>query len=184
MVKIHTKKWLKIIFCFLLHFSLLALYIKVYLVNEISDFIKGRTTISHRFEKSDQVELPTLTICMDPPLKPSLASKFGLISQYDIHFKDLPNMTTMEKWNHVSYVMNRDFVVYIYHTLMHEGVNELFVVERIITSREGTCWAFKPKSNISSIPLITPFKIMYVDMLKDDSPHGVSLYILPQKNLL
>ena len=171
------KYWVKVLFGLLVHLSLLTLFIKVYLIHEMSGFIKRRTTISHRFETSEQFEFPTLTLCMDPPLKPSLALKFGLKDQQDIHWTDVPSKTVFEKWNEISYVVNRDFMVYMNHTLIKEGVNDQFLLERMITWREGTCWTLQPRFNFSTLPLNIPFKFTYVNSLKGDAPLGVWLYL-------
>ena len=179
----HKKYWFKILFGLLVHLSLLVLFIKVYMVQELGDFVKGRTTVSHRFETSDQFEFPTLSVCMDPPLKPSVASKFGLKDQQNIHWKDISNLTASDKWNEISYVLNRDFTIYMNHTKMKEGINDQFIVERLITWRFGACWTIKPRFNVKIVPLMLPFKFGYADGLKEDTPMGVKLFLTSEKSL-
>ena len=83
----------------------------------MGDFITDRTTTTSRFEEVNQLEFPTVTFCINPPQKPSVAKKFGLQSAMAIHhsfdygINDIPNTTLPERIDDISYILNRDFEI-------------------------------------------------------------------------
>ena len=59
------------------HLLLFIFFVQFYLIEQMGDYMKDRATTSSRLEQASVSEFPTITICMDPPLKPSVMSKYG-----------------------------------------------------------------------------------------------------------
>ena len=84
------------------------------MIDQMSDFIKGRTTVTSRIEKVESLEPPTVTICLNPPYKPSKLISFGLdeinILLLDVYGKELfRNQTAEEILDLFGYKLGRDF---------------------------------------------------------------------------
>ena len=82
---------IKLLLTVVLYLLLLFLFCYFYFISQLTDFFKGRATITSRIEKPNTLEPPTLTICFDPPFKTSIARQFGLVDHFDYREKDLPN---------------------------------------------------------------------------------------------
>ena len=50
---------------------LFILFVQFYMLEQMGDYIAGRTTTTSRLVQVTETEFPTVTICMDPSLKPS-----------------------------------------------------------------------------------------------------------------
>ena len=59
---------------------LLTVFVMVYLKDEVRDFLEKRTTITTKFQEGEVVEFPTLTFCIHPGLKTSVARELKLKS--------------------------------------------------------------------------------------------------------
>ena len=57
-------------------------------MDEILNYTKGSTTLSSRTEKVEFLEAPYITLCFQPPFKPSMLQKHGLPERTE-HFEDL-----------------------------------------------------------------------------------------------
>ena len=96
------------------HLSLFIFFVKFYLIEEMGDYIADRVTTTSRFAEVLESEFPTITICMDPPQKESVAKMYGLKSVIDINLKDVPNTpntTFLERFEAISYILNKDFSI-------------------------------------------------------------------------
>ena len=71
--------------------------------------MKDRATTTSRLEQVSVLDFPTLTICMDPPFKPAVVSKYGFKSLGEAALIDVPNITLLEKLETLSYMLNSDF---------------------------------------------------------------------------
>ena len=56
----------------------MIVFVSFYLQDQMSDFLLRRTTVTSRIEQVNELDPPTLTICIDPPFKISLAKKYNL----------------------------------------------------------------------------------------------------------
>ena len=72
---------------------LFILFVQFYMLEQMGDYIAGRTTTTSRLEQVEESEFPTITICMDPPLKQSVVSKYGFKSAGEVVVEDVPNTT-------------------------------------------------------------------------------------------
>ena len=121
----------------------------------MEDYIAGRTTTTSRLKQVTESEFPTITICMDPPLKPSVASKYGFTWVGDFYLKDLPNTTLLEKYEAMSYMLNKDYSIEIRSkdeslVNLKVGNNKEFIIEPIITVMQGICYTMKPKFKVKT----------------------------------
>ena len=163
----------------------------------MGDYIAGRTTTTSRLEQVKESEFPTITICMDPPLKPSVASKYGFKWAWDVFKKDVlytpksPNTTWLKKLETMSYMMDKDFSIKILtkeESLINlkVGKNKRFVVEPVVTIIKGICYKMEPKFKVTNqyIPDLT-FQIQF-KMTDEDSnrpSHFVMYFTSPDATL-
>ena len=161
----------------------------------MGDYIAGRTTTTSRLEQVKESEFPTITICMDPPLKPSVSSKYGLKWVWDVFKKkgvpNNPNTTWLEKLETMSYMMDKDFSIKILtkeESLINlkVGKNKRFVVEPVVTIIKGICYKMEPKFKVTNqyIPDLT-FQIQF-KMTDEDSnrpSHFVMYFTSPDATL-
>ena len=93
---------------------LFALFSYFYLVEQMSDFFKGRTTLTSRTEEVEALEAPTAIICMSAPsIKRSVAIQLKLNSTTQMFFKDIPNATFPEVIEKTSFHLNQDYEIYV-----------------------------------------------------------------------
>ena len=151
-------QYIKLLVSVLLYVSLLVLFCVFYLVGQLQDFFKGRTTITSRLEKAEYLEPPTLTVCFDPPFKTSVARRFGLAHHFDYQTKALPSGTDYgQRFHQLSYILNEDYNVSMSvfdfnresKTEINEGFNDVdglpFEVMSIQSSTSGTCLNIQPR---------------------------------------
>ena len=119
----------------------------------MSDFFKKRTTVTSRLEKVKALEPPTMTFCLEPPLKPSAFSPYKLKTAKEILNYDSPNETLGQRFDKVSYKMGTDFTIVYNLTALNgrsdEGLlletNGSFDVLPIQTNYLGTCYKVQPQ---------------------------------------
>ena len=92
-IKMLAIKWIKILTRLILYILLFAFFCYFYMIEQMSDYIKGRTTVTSRFEEVEYLEPPTITLCMHPLFKPTKMAASGLTDQYDVLFTDFTNDT-------------------------------------------------------------------------------------------
>ena len=174
---------LSIVLRIVFHLILFVLFVHFYLIEQMGDYIAGRATTTSRLEQVTQSEFPTITICMDPPLKPSVVSKYGFKSAGEVSMKDIPNTTLLEKLKVLSYILNQDFSIKIIdedwkETNLIDGENEKFFIEPVITYLQGICFKMEPKFIVKNkwidIWLQIEFKNIEIDL---DQPSHFVLYL-------
>ena len=123
----------------------------------MGDYIAGRTTTTSRLVQVSETEFPTITICMDPPLKPSVMSKYGFKSLEEVVINDVPNATLLETLEVLSYRLNLDFSMKITRYNQDNkdidlklGENEFFFIEPVITFLQGICYKLAPKFQVNN----------------------------------
>ena len=153
----------------------------------MEDFIAGRTTTTSELKQVEESDFPTITICMDPPLKPSVTPKFGLNWAWDVYEKGIPdtampNTTLVEKLETLSYVMDKDFSIKIRSkneslVNLKVGNNIRFAIEPVFTFMKGICYKMEPKFKVTSqyIPDFT-FQIEF-KVTDEDVPSHFMLYL-------
>ena len=132
---------------------LLACYLIFYLKGQLSNYIKGRTTISSRFEEATEFEWPTVTLCMSSPQKASIANANGFTCSCNAFSKEPNNQTLLERFEELSYMLDKDFTIQItkregkewYSQWKNVEETSDFEVKVIRTTLHGTCYKFEPK---------------------------------------
>ena len=133
-------------------------FIYFYMNDQMSDYMAGRTTITSRFAEADALEFPTITLCMRPGTKPSVAQEFGFVKLNDVFKKQVENTTLIERFENLSYKLNQDFEMYVnWHPKKLElGINkrnydQVFDVEPIRTQHHGTCYKIQPRFQVIKV---------------------------------
>ena len=161
---------------------LLALFSYFYMVEQMSDFFKGRTTLTSRTEEVDKLEPPTTTICMSPTMKKSVAEQLKFYG-----WSGLPNDTTYpEAISETNFILNRDyelFLSFLNHdekTKLHIGDMKVdgrkFLVDSIITGGHGTCTKIQPLFSHSQQYVFTIWAKFNSSLTKEDRPKRVIFY--------
>ena len=182
-----------ILFKILLFVLLLVCFIWFYMYDQFTDFIKGRTSIATRFVQVETIEPPTMTFCMSPAHKTSVAISFGFKTVGDWQLVEVEGTTLEQRINNLSYILNRDFKlklhVYDYYSdhsdvLLKEGINLVsenkYEVKPIWTWGEGTCYKIQPLFELTKekIPWIANFEIILNDSLKEiDKPREATIFL-------
>ena len=174
---------LSLILRLITHLCLFIFFVKFYLIEEMGDYIADRVTTTSRFEEVVESEFPTITICMDPPQKQSVAKMYGFQSVIGINMIDVPNTTLSERFEATSYILKKDFSikVYIVHSTFYKkfdlkiGVNGPFLIEPIVTWYHGICYKMEPKFKITNVAYVS-FRF-YLNKNNTDQPNDLLMYL-------
>mgnify|MGYP002042044173 FL=1 len=146
------------------------------MLDQMEAFTKHRTTMSTRYEIPEQIEFPTMTLCLHPGMKNSVKEKYGLVENHFVFGKLFrvtdnpnyigpPNQTLIETLEELSFILNRDFKLWISHknswtlnrgTYLKPGLNLIPVkghrynVTPMTTIHFGTCYRIQPSDSGSS----------------------------------
>ena len=202
--KMQPTKLIEIVVGIFLYLVLLFLFAYFYMIDQLNDFFKGRTTVTFRLEEAKTIEPPTITICVDPPLKKSVAAQFDFKDSYDLFFKDVPKVSFKEKFQNLSYILNQDYTIQMVlvendiqgKIEVLEGQIKIdsrdFEVVAIQTYHHGTCYKIQPKFELTKVPfsLRLIFKPIELDeanrfviyLTSNDSWQGIVTSSWPQYN--
>ena len=144
------------------HLILFIVFVQFYLIEQMGDYIADRITTTSRFQEVKTSDFPTITMCMNPPQKSSVAKKFGFKSMQDIHFQEVENLTLLERFEAISYKLNQDF--YINDFII--GNNKEFVIEPIVTYFQGICYKLEPTFKINSQFESKTFRVQFSKEIK------------------
>ena len=197
-------KLIEIVVGTFLYLVLLFLFSYFYMIDQLNDFFKGRSTVTFRFEEAKTIEPPTITICVDPPIKKSVAVQFDFKDSSDLFFKDVPNVSFKEKFQNLSYILNQDYTIQM--VLVENGIKGIidvlegqikidtrnFEVVAIQTYHHGTCYKIQPNFVLSKVPfgLRLIFKAITIDennnfviyLTSNDTWQGIVTSSWPQYN--
>ena len=189
----------------LIYFVLFYVFYYFYMVDQRKNLIRVRRTGSSRFEEAEVLEPPTITICMDIPLKPSVSNQYGFANQYSLIFGNKPNLSNPEKFDLMGYVLNRDYEIQVTtktwnRVLLREGFNDFegdkYDVMKLKTFFHGICYKIQPLTQLIRVPFKFYFalklneslgerdqpKAMLIYLTSNDSWHGISTTFWPQYN--
>ena len=144
--KLRLLRIIKLTFLLVLTF----LYVNYYMYDQMRDFIKGRTTITTRLKEVDQLQPPTISVCMNPGQKTSKAKAYGFKKFYDWIFEDVEGVTQNEVIGHLSYTLNQDFSLRFgsKESKLEFGTNivdgQKYELEPIVTWSYGICYKIQP----------------------------------------
>ena len=177
---------LSIVLQLVFHLILFILFVRFYLIEQMGDYFEDRATTTSRLIKVTKSEFPTITICMDPALKPSVVAKYGFQALGEIVTIDVPNTTLSEKLESLSYILNQDFSIKIirYEQKFQEfalkiGQNKLFIIEPVVTFLQGICYKMEPKFTVTSEWVDIWFSIQFKQFDEDDldQPSNLVMYL-------
>ena len=127
----------------------------------MKDFVSGRTTVTSRYENVSSLEPPTITVCVNPRFKRSVALEYGMDYSWSSSIpasNESKDTTYGERFAKLSYILNQDYRITI--ALIEDvidlelGKNVLddnyeFEVKEIQTALHGTCIVIIPKFMIT-----------------------------------
>ena len=189
---------LKISLVSLVYFGLFGVYIYFFLMDQVTAYLIGRSTVASHIEFAEKLEFPTLTLCMNPATKLSVSQKYGFTNMYDKFKKEASNGTNVfERYDQLSYILNQDFeILDSSGTKMVVGINEVirhkarfgklkFHVESIRTYHYGTCWKLQPMFDMTKAPVRFRITISLTESLNAiDRPKAVVLHVTSNKTWL
>ena len=130
----------------------------------MSDYIKKRTTMTTRFEMLDELEFPTMTICVEGGMKPSVKDKYGLSENDEFwgnNYGSL-NSTLSETFEDLSFILNRDFTLEISHFWPWKEVNLTLGINHVHSSKNGTFYSYLVES-LRTYSMGTCYKIQPIN---------------------
>ena len=98
-----NKKLLKISINILFYSTLLFFFVYFFMKDQMSAYIKKRTTVTKHGEEAKELEYPTVTICLNPYTKLSVNKKFAYKSTNDKLSMNFPNLTLHERYDELTY---------------------------------------------------------------------------------
>ena len=177
---------LSIVLRLISHIILFIFFVQFYLIEQMGDYMSDRITTTSRFKQVSESEFPTITICMDPPQKPSVALMYGYNRFTDIHTKDVPNTTLPQRLEASSYILNRDFHIKDLNdyegyrgNYLKVGENDNFWIQPIVTYFRGICYKIQPKFKVRTNDFIWKiFQIHLNESMDDgDKPYQFMVYL-------
>ena len=136
-------------------------FVYFFMKDQMETFMEGRTTITRRVETVKSLEFPTITICLDPSTKLSVAKKYGFKNYFQKFFNDVPNKTLPEVVDEMTYGFDQDYSIWNHDgKKIHLGLNNIdaalssvkmqFQVDAIKTWDFGTCIKMEPRFEMVS----------------------------------
>ena len=175
-------------------------FVLFYMLDQLNDFIEGRTTITSKIQKVAHLEFPTLVLCMNPGRKRSVGQKYGIINSDDIFFNYFPNITMDKVQEEFGYALNKDFTIKINGqgplemgqnnvksfgdgNPLFQSTMETFTILSINTHFNGLCHKIEPHFQIERIPYSLNLSISMMDnsLLPMDQPINYDLYLISNK---
>ena len=158
------------------------------MIDQMTDFFKGRTTVTSRLQKASELEPPTITICLDPPFKTSVAKIYDFASKYDIFAKDVPNTTYEERFENLSYNLIESLQIKLSccvfdgkQVVLNLGTNGIkdqwFDVKPLQTVRHGTCYTILPRDQVRQLPWYAELYLSTFNVSKIDQPKQFIIYL-------
>ena len=201
-----SKKGIKYFFMLAFYTCSMILFVLFYMQDQMNDYIKRRTTLSTRFDMPDEMEFPTMTICIQEGMKESFKDKYGLSENVDFWLNNYgplgpPNNTLSETFEDLSFILNRDFTIGIsqFLTLKEEnltlGINfvhspfsngsfDSYSVESLKTVYYGTCYKIQPIDSgtwFNSHRVKIRVSLLIDNLRKKDRPKAFDIYFTSNK---
>ena len=159
------KVCLNVLIKVLIFVILFTCFVYFFLKDQMATFMKGRTTITKRVEMANSIEFPTITICLDPPTKLSVAKKFGFTNRNDKVNIAHPTLNLPEVFDEMAYQLDSDYSIMNYNgQKIKLGLNDIeglyipnktfqFEAAFIRTYHYGTCIKLEPRFNMTFAPI-------------------------------
>ena len=177
----------------LIFIFLFVCFIYFFMKDQMETFMKGRTTITRRVEEVNSMEFPTITICLDPATKLSVAKKYGFKNINDKFNIDVPNSNLSKVFDEITYGLDQDFFIRNYNgKQIHLGLNNIdaylraikmpFFVEAIKTYNSGTCIKLDPRFQMVSTFYRLRLSIELSSNIKSEDKIDSVLFIFTSNN--
>ena len=185
-LKKHGKTFIKVTF----YLILLSFYIRYYFVEQVIELVRGSTQFNGKIELVKVMPAPTITICMKPYFKASIANQYGYNSVKSI-LEDSQDITKYDLLKSMSYSFDKDFKLKV---LTYEDNAEQLLdlslgwnnfsqgsvyIKPISTLRHGLCYLMKTDYNVS-VQTVTYFglRLSFDSSLdKNDIPQEFEIYL-------
>ena len=160
-------KLIEIVTGIIIYLVLLFFFCYFYMLDQMNDFLKGRSTVTFRLEETARIEPPTVTICPKPPLKKAVAIQYDFEDSDHLFLKDVPNVTFEDRFQNLSYLLNQDYQIVLVEKQLKVGLFEgqvkiksrAFEVIAIQTYHHGTCYKIQPNFELTKVPFALRFEI-------------------------
>ena len=178
----------KILARIILYILLFVFFCSFYMIDQMADYIKGRTTVTSRFEEVESQEPPTITVCMHPLFKSTSMASYGLTDQGDVLYEDFIDETLEDRLEFLSYLLGRDYEIEMTVGYMGPGKtlsegmeivgNLSYEVQPIQTLAYGTCYKIQPSFMLFSVPFDCNLRISLTSNLQQaDIPLTAIIYL-------
>ena len=180
----------------LMYCTLFVLFVHFSFIEQYDAFVSKRSTIASRYLEANVFEFPTITICLHPATKLSVSKKYGFKDMYNKFYVESSNATFSERFDELSYILNKDFVIQDYKGQnLQVGSNVMadpylfrkisFDITALRTYFYGTCYKLQPTTEIFNLPSRMLFKvILNQDLDEMDRPNSVILHLTSNKTWL
>ena len=202
--KLNLKKVFCVILKTILYLSLLLVFFHYYLKDQMTAFMKRRTTKTVREETATILEFPTTTICFQTSTKISVSKKYGFKDNDDVFTQDVGNQSLAFTFDSLGFQYDMDFTMQdsIYGEMLRIGENSIpsfhtawvtkkdrnqtfkFDLQPVRTYSSGTCYKLEPKFDVQAdlIPMRFRIKVILDQSLKPmDRPEFIILYFTSNK---
>ena len=154
----------------LLYTTCLVFFFKFYFNESISEFMKGSSSFTSRFERRLNLDLPSIVVCVNPPYNKSAVTRIGYKSLRSI-VRDSSEkykkrgLNPWQVFKAITFGLGKGIDIMMKDTLLKEGTNiiggELFIVKPIATFYYGMCYMIEPQKVTKSIltPLLLSIKV-------------------------
>ena len=176
--------WKKALAKTFFYLGFVSLFVIFYVKDLVSDFIEGRSTMTSQYQSIDQIEFPTVTLCMVPGAKNSFLKKYGLAQLQQALKKPVTNKSMLALFNEGSYIEERDFDILDVTKSLIPLINMkalTYTTTPINTNHHGTCYKLQPVAPITQVPQYIALKITLKDISEEDKPTGVHVYLTSNK---
>ena len=181
MIIIQLLAYKKLILKSIVYISLLIVFINCYLIDETLTYCKGSTTLSSQTQKVESLQAPYITLCFQPPFKPSILKNLGVTN-----INVIKDFYTWEFFQNLSYKHEEDFEIKLKKRAnFKNGTGDVtaikFGMQTIATYRNGLCYLINYTENVS----IKHEKIelhYYPKGPKSDLPNSVNIFLSSPNN--
>ena len=168
----------------LLFVILMGTFCAFYLIDQVTEFLKGSTTFTSRYEEIKDIQVPNIMLCMKPGMKRSTLERFGYLQDesYIFSYKNsshqLENLTIWQNYQELSYKHKTDFIIQLVNSAHYVGVMNIAIrsVKSVATYFHGMCFLVEINQSVP-VSEIYSFKITFDDSLEEqDIPDKVMMY--------
>ena len=194
------------LFCFkltlkvIMYSSLIVTFVVFFLKDQMLAYIEGRTTMSSRVLKSNQLEFPSIGLCFEPGTKYTVRKKYKLKNPWSVFHETVPNLTIPQVFNEQSFILDRDFRLYLdnekkykpdfHHSMfLHLSLNNLTIgnskeivsVDTVRNYAYSNCHKVTLLKKVEFVPFELKLHIIFDSKLEPiNKPEYLVMYLITQ----